>query len=70
MRRNPGLQAVIRELEAAGIHHTVTNGGRHIKVRGDADEGPRTTDAATASDHRAPLNARAHGRRQIPGACS
>jgi hypothetical protein len=68
MRRNPELEAVVAELDAAGIHHEVTSGGRHLRVSWDADAGPRTTIVAvSASDFRAPRNARALVRRQLRG---
>jgi hypothetical protein len=68
MRRNPSLQAVLRELDAAGIRHEVTTGGRHLRVSWEAGAGPRVTVVAvSASDHRAPRNARAFVRRQLRG---
>jgi hypothetical protein len=67
--RNESLKAVLRELAAAGIHHRISNGGRHLRVEWNAGNGPRVTIvAASASDHRAPRNARAYVRRQLRGA--
>ncbi len=68
MRRNESLRAVLRELDAAGIRHQVTTGGRHLQVSWDAGAGPRVTVVAvSASDHPAPRNALAHVRRQLRG---
>jgi hypothetical protein len=68
MRRNPSLEAVVGELDAAGIHHRISNGGRHLRAEWNAGNGPRVTIVAvSASDHRAPRNARALVRRQLRG---
>ncbi len=65
MRRNSVLDAVLRELAAAGVKPTVVQ-NRHIKVRWSHAGHERTCMVSgSPSDWRAPLNARAWIRRQL-----
>ena len=65
MRRNQELDAVVDQLEAAGIEYQVER-GRHVKVRFSVGGVARTClVAATGSDWRGALNNRARVRRML-----
>lgn len=62
---NPCLDAVIQELDTAGVRHKVEAGGKHVHIRYGADLEHLHVVAATPSDWRAPLNERAQIRRDL-----
>jgi hypothetical protein len=66
-RSSPALAAVLDELTAAGATYTVTR-NRHCKIRWELDGRKGVAIIPfTASDWRAPMNARADVRRQLRG---
>jgi hypothetical protein len=67
MRRNDVLEAITRELEAAGVSHEVREGGKHLLVRWTARHLTRTltVQRGGSGEWRASLNARADVRRML-----
>jgi hypothetical protein len=68
VRRNPALEAIVRELRAAGIKPSVEEGGKHLLVRWLAHNGRRLTLTVSRSgsrEWRAPRNAGASVRRAL-----
>lgn len=64
MRRNPCIDAIVSELDAAGIPCKIKQGRKHVKIVWDGGRRFYFT-SLTPSDWRAPIQARAGVRRML-----